>query len=131
MNGGFFTQNKRLLVLGALGLLLSCCGFVGLLFGGINTTLKTSGAYGQAVGRAVADSRVQAALGAPVNPGWMVTGSVESDPNRSTARLKVPLEGSMRSGTLSIDAEKTSAEWHFTHLTVEVDHGASIDLLPK
>lgn len=120
------TQNK---VLGATGVLLTLVGFSGLIFGGINATLKSSGAYGQGLARAVGDARVQAALGAPVNPGWLVTGSVKANPSKSTAFLQVPLEGAMRTGSLSISAEKQSADWEFRILKVDVAGKPSIDLL--
>lgn len=121
---GFFAQNKRVVVLGGLGLTLGVFGFTGLLFSGITTLFKSSWPYTTGVQRAVSDPRVQAALGTPVVPGWMVTGSMKGN----TARLNVPLEGPAKTGTLRIDARSQDA-WQFKTLVVEIDSAPSIDLL--
>jgi hypothetical protein len=127
---GFFAQNRRLVILGGLGLLLVAVGFGGLVFGGVTHLLKGSWPYTTGVARAVADPRVQQALGSPVVPGWMVTGSLKGDfAAGSTARLAVPLEGASRPGTLRIAAHARSDVWELDLLRLELEGAPSIDLL--
>ncbi len=122
-------RNKKLVVLGLAGLSLTCCGFFGLAFGGANATLKSSGAYSTGLARAVADARVRLALGAPLTPGWMVTGKVETSAAGSWAQLTVPLEGALRTGTLHLEARSAGGEWTFVRLEVKPAGTPPINLL--
>jgi len=115
--------------MGALGLALGLVGFLGLLLGGITTPLKSSWAYSAGVARAVADPRVRQALGEPVVPGWVVTGSVSAAGARSQAQLSVPLEGATRPGRLKLAAHATGNSWQFDQLQVAIDGAPSINLL--
>lgn len=124
----FFAENRRVVWLGGLGLALCCFGF-SLLMSGVNAEIKSSWPYNTGIARAVADPRVQRALGAPVEASWMVTGSLERGSRQSTAQLAVPLEGATKRGTLRIHARATQAAWQFERLEVAIDGASSIDLL--
>lgn len=123
-------MNKRLLSLGGLGAALATVGFVGLVFGGVTTTIKASPEYQQGVKRAVSDPRAQAAMGTPIVPSWIVTGKTSSSTDSSSARLNVPLEGPTRNGTLHIRARRFyDGPVEFDVLSLDVDGASTIDLL--
>ncbi|MCZ2154593.1 MAG: cytochrome c oxidase assembly factor 1 family protein [Bryobacterales bacterium] len=83
-----------------------------------------------ALTRAQRDERVRAALGEPVEPGWLVTGHVESSGVSESANLVIPLSGPRGAGTLYLNAARTGGTWRYTVLEVEVKQsGERISLL--
>ena len=118
---------KWVVPLGCLSLVLLALGLVAAVF----WLIKSSGAYSEAIERARADCEVQTALGAPVLPGWSVSGSVNVSGPSGHAEFATPLRGTHRSGTLYVTATKTAGEWHFELLQVApAGRTARIDLLP-
>ena len=116
---------KKLALLGGLGITLMCCGVFGLMFGGIRSSLKGSDPYRRGVLRATQDPRTQTLLGTPIEVGWMVSGELSTENGRSTADLKVPLDGPTRAATLHIQAHADgSGEWTWDTLKV-----GTLDLL--
>lgn len=116
-------------VLGVAAILLvvgSITLFVTLLFG----TMKSSGAYKQALVAVRADPAVAQALGTPVNAGFIVTGSVNVSGSSGDADLSIPVSGPQGKGTVHAKATKSMGEWQFTELVVEIAAtGERIDLL--
>jgi hypothetical protein len=95
----------------------------------VSLGIRSSGAYEEALARARADCELQAALGAPVEPGWLVSGSVDVTGPSGQADLAIPLAGARGSGTLYLTATKTAGRWAFELLEVEVEgRDARIDL---
>jgi hypothetical protein len=114
---------------GCLGILLSCGCLSAIIFGVTYSALKGTGVYVDAVAAATQSHEVQEALGAPVDAGFMMQGSVNVDDEGGRANFSVPLQGSKKEGSLRVEAYKQGGDWHFTTLTVEVPGQDSIDLL--
>ena len=116
-------------VLGVIVILLavgSIALFVTLLF----STMKSSGAYKQALVAARADPAVEQALGAPIDAGFIVSGSVSVSGSSGDADLSIPVSGPKGKGTLHVRATRSMGEWQFTELVLEVAQtGERIDLL--
>jgi hypothetical protein len=94
-------------------------------------TMRSSDAYQVAVSTAVHDSAVLAELGAPVEPGWYMTGQIKVSEAEGHANLAIPVSGSRSSGTLQVVADKVAGKWTFQALSLRVKGRAtSIDLLP-
>lgn len=117
-----------------LGLLVTCCvvtvvcamGIVGTVFG----AMRQSEPYQVGVERAVNDTAVVEALGAPIEPAFLFSGSVEQDLSGGFAELQIPLEGSRASGTLYVSAIRVAGTWEYTVLELVIDSsGERIDLL--
>ena len=109
-----------LLVVGSIAL------FVTLLFG----TMKSSGAYKQALVAVRADPTVTQALGAPINGGFIVSGGVSVRGSSGVADLSIPVSGPKGKGTVYAKATKSMGGWQFTELVVEIKRtGERIDLL--
>jgi len=107
-------------------ILLFIAGLVTLVFG----SMKSSDPYRHAVQVATHDPRVIAALGAPVNTGWLISGSVNISNDSGNADLAIPLSGSMHKGTIHVVAKKSDGVWSYENLSVRIPETEErIDLL--
>ena len=97
-------------------------GLAALVFGLIDHFFRSSSPYREALRQAAEDSRVQAALGSRIRPGWWVMGSLATDgsgPGESgSAELEIPLRGNRASGRLSIRARESGGVWSFERIEV-------------
>ncbi len=99
---------------------------VGLVFGLIKSTTP----YQQALAKAQKDPVVIGRLGAPINGGLLVSGSVNLSGGAGQANLAIPLQGSKASGTLYVEARQSAGTWTYSTLTVRPDGpGEPISLL--
>ncbi len=113
-----------------LALILMCVSCAALLMTTVFGAIKSSDVYKQALTQAQVNPEVIAALGEPVEPGFLVSGSVETSGQAGQADLSIPLSGPQASGTLYVSAVKEAGEWQFNRLEVVVeDSGERIDLL--
>lgn len=99
-------------------------GILALVFG----AMKSSGPYQHAMARAQADPAVTAALGTPIQAGWLVQGNFSSNGPDGEANLSIPLDGAKADGTLFVVAKKHAGEWHYETLAVNVEGGERIVL---
>jgi hypothetical protein len=111
--------------------ILCCTGvFIGVIFTVVFGALRSSDAYTEAVAIATTDPAVVEALGAPIEPGWFVSGEINVNGNSGTANLTIPLNGSKNDGSLQAAATKQNGVWVFSILQVTVDgQTGSINLL--
>jgi cytochrome oxidase complex assembly protein 1 len=121
---------KWFVPIGCLGLLVIGVGvivlFVSIIFG----ALKSSDAYTQALAKARANPTVISELGQPIEPGWLVSGSVNVSGPSGNADLSIPVSGPKKSGTIYVVARKSAGEWQFNRLEVDVEgRGSRINLL--
>jgi len=100
-------------------------GIIAVVIGGI----RNSDVYSGARNAAERDSRVIAALGAPMQPGWWVMGNVKLENRTGSADLEFPLIGSRQRGTVHAVAELENERWRYTTLTVTPKSGPVIDIL--
>ncbi|HLW63871.1 MAG TPA: cytochrome c oxidase assembly factor Coa1 family protein [Gemmataceae bacterium] len=124
------------LPIGCLVVIAVCGGLVGgIAYMGLNI-IKTSQPYTDAVNKAKADPAVQAALGNPVEAGWMMNGSVNQTNNNGVksgdADLTVPLTGPKGSGNVHVVGKVVNNNWEYSKLEVTIDGtGQKIDLRPQ
>jgi hypothetical protein len=90
---------------------------------------RSSGAWKEAVSRAVSHPDVVSALGPPVRPGAWVGGRLAVSGPRGNAAFTVPLHGQSCGGALRVVARKEGGVWRFDLLQVQVRGGPCIDLL--
>lgn len=92
--------------------------------------LKTSDAYKDALARAKANPAVVAALGTPIEAGLFVSGSISVSGTSGDAELAIPISGPRGKGTVYVEARKSSGQWGFGKLVVEIaGTGERINLL--
>ncbi|MBI3179686.1 MAG: hypothetical protein HYZ27_08480 [Deltaproteobacteria bacterium] len=110
----------------------SCGGCIALLVSGITGAIKSTDVYADAVRLAKRDARVIAALGEPIETGFLPSGSVEVSGPSGSADLAVTLKGSRGEGTLFIKAQKSVGRWQYEVLEVQAAGAAErIQLLGK
>ena len=102
--------------------------FMSVLFG----AMRSSDVYTTAMQRARDNPQVVAALGAPIEPAWYLTGNLETSGTSGKADLKIPISGPKGEGQLSIAAVKSAGQWKYSTLIVDVDgQRTPIDLQPE
>ncbi|NOT88149.1 MAG: hypothetical protein HOP03_08195 [Lysobacter sp.] len=102
--------------------------FMSVLFG----AMRSSDVYTTAMQRARDNPQVVAALGAPFEPAWYLTGHLETSDTSGKADLQIPISGPKGEGDLTIAAEKSAGQWTYSTLIVAIDgQTAPIDLLPE
>lgn len=107
--------------LGALVIAIVVIGFVGGLLFFIMSSFKSSPVYQRAMDAARSDPSVTAALGTPIESGWLITGSISEQGLSGDADLIIPIAGPRRGGTLYASARKGNGAWQFYTLAVKVD----------
>ncbi len=128
---GWWSRNwKWVIPVGCLGMLASCGCLGALIFAGVFGAIKNTGAYTEAVAVAMSDSEVQATLGTKIDTGFP-QGSVNSNNGRSSADLRISLDGDKADGVLRVEAVDTGSGWSYSVLQVEVPGRQPIDLRDK
>jgi TonB family protein len=117
------------------GLLLLGVVAIGLIVMFVMGAVKSSVPYTQALAQAKTNPMLMAEMGAPIQAGWYVTGSISSSGSSSDANLSFPIYGPKKSGMLHVVATKNpfsavSGEWRLTELEAKVNgRGEPISLL--
>ena len=102
-------------------------GIMAAVFG----AMKSNEPYRHSVDIAVHDPLVIRALGAPVVPGWLPSGSINLNGDSGEADLSIPLKGSLHSGTLYVTARRAERIWSYQNMAVRVEGtDKRINLLP-
>ena len=120
---------RRTIILAASAAVLLIGLFVGGLLAIIFGALKSSEPYQHGVQIATNDPRVIAELGAPVKPGWLFRGSIQSSGSSGSADLNIRLQGSKTQGTLYVVARKSAGRWTYECLELRSEGQPDLDLL--
>lgn len=120
-SGGCLKGAGCLIVIIGLGGALACGGFVFGLFTLITGAIKSSEPYKHGVAQAQSLPAVQQALGEPIEPGWLITGSINISGNDGECDIVVPLSGPEGSGQLYVKADKRAGKWSYDVLEVHLD----------
>ena len=107
-----------------LGAIAACVITFGVFY-----AIKKTDVYKMARDKVTTDARVNAALGAPVEAGFWVTGSVNIDGSGGTANVKFPVSGSKLGAKVNAEATIENGAWVFKQLLVHPDSGPDIDVL--
>jgi hypothetical protein len=67
---------------------------------------------------------VTAALGEPIQEGFFVAGSIQTDGSAGAAALQIPVSGPRGKGTLDVEARKRLGVWHFDHVVLILEGDA-------
>lgn len=121
---------KWVVPVGCLTAVAGTLAFIALIVAFVFGLIRGSTPYRQALARAQADPLVISRLGAPINGGFFVSGSVRLSGDEGQAKLAIPLQGSRGSGTLLVRAHQTNGRWTYSQLMLQPDgSGGSISLL--
>jgi hypothetical protein len=112
--------------------LLCCCVTPVLIFMGVFSAIKASDPYVNSLQMVQTSPQVQAELGTPITPGFMMQGNIHSDLSSGggDAEIYYPVSGPDGSATVDVKATRTAGQWTFDVVTVTIDDtGETIDLL--
>ncbi|MDP2273365.1 MAG: cytochrome c oxidase assembly factor Coa1 family protein [Archangium sp.] len=125
----WFSRNwKWLLPVGCL-VPLMCCGVFGVgTYAAVSAVIQNSGAYAGAIREVNANPEVADTLGAPVKPGFGMSGSVKENNASGSADFTVPLTGSKGEGSMHVVARRENGQWSYSTITVTAG-GKTIDVL--
>jgi hypothetical protein len=124
------STSRRWWLLGCLSLLalLLCLGVCTGLVAFVFELLKSSEPYSESLRRAQAHPDVVAALGEPIEPGWLVTGEVRLNNDAGHARLSYTVSGPRGSAAIAVIAVKDRGLWEYQQMTATLPSGERIDL---
>lgn len=111
-----------LLVVLAIG---GCAAFFAFVVG----SMKSTGAYAEAIERVQRNPDAIAALGEPITASWMIEGHFNDSGDTGDARYSLPVSGPNGSGTLRVQAVKRDGIWRFQQLELAPEGGGTIELL--
>lgn len=119
----------KIVAAGCAVLFVAFCAFLAVIMVVAFGALHHTDAFRAAFGRASHDPRVKAALGAPIEAGLIIRGSVGSEGGNGQANIHFSLLGTRQNAQVHVVGEREGREWHYTVMTVEPDRGDAIDLL--
>ena len=118
---------KWLLAVTFLGLVVFSTGIFALIVEG----MRSSDVAQEALARAQANPAMVQRLGARIDEGWMMSGSINQATGGSgDAQLAVPISGPKGSATVYVIASKVAGTWNYSQILAAIDgSGEKIDLL--
>ena len=116
---------------GCLAIVIAGVAFVAFLVFVVFAAMRSAEPYKDGLERARGDARVQQALGAPIEPGWLMSGSIQTKNRSGDCDISIPLEGSKQKGTLRVIGTKDDGRWTYTKMLVTPATGPPIDLLEE
>ncbi len=106
----------RWIVTGTAGVL----AFAGLLLALVMGAFRSSDPYRMAVAAVEPSPAARQQLGAPIEPGWLVLGSIRAGFQSGRAVMRIPVSGPRDEGTLRVEAARKAGVWKLTLLRLEV-----------
>jgi TPR repeat protein len=119
----------RILVLAALAVFAAAILGIGGIGYFVFRSVRLSEAYRMAMAEAGRSRAVRDALGDPIEPGLLTTGTVGVTGPSGEADLRIPVSGPKGEGALYVRATKTAGAWTMTLLQFEGGGVARVDLL--
>ncbi|MGH8444642.1 MAG: cytochrome c oxidase assembly factor Coa1 family protein, partial [Solimonas sp.] len=91
----------------------------GAMFMSVTGALKNNDAYRTSLSQIRANEEVKAALGEPIEAGYFVTGSINTNGPDGQAALQYSLKGSKAEGEAYVYASKHAGRWILLQVVVE------------
>jgi cytochrome oxidase complex assembly protein 1 len=119
---GWFGRNWKWFVpVGCLSIVAVVCAVVAAGAYFVFGTIKSSDVYQQALAKARSNQAVVGELGEPIEPGWLVSGTISVRDDSGNADLRIPVSGPKKSGAVYATAIKKQGKWDITALEVEIE----------
>ncbi len=107
-------------------------GFIGLIFYGVTSMIRSSEVYQMALQSARKNPELVSALGEPIVEGIFITGNISEGGASGSADLAIPISGPRGEATLYVVARESAGQWTFRRLIVEISKTEDrIDLLQE
>jgi hypothetical protein len=125
----WFQRHWKAVVITILVLVVaSILAMVGGIVGLVMWSIRQSDVFRMAMERARQNPQVVQQLGTPIEPGWLVSGSIQLENDAGTANLTIPIHGPSQKAKMYLDARKRMGEWTFNSLVVKTASGEEIDV---
>jgi hypothetical protein len=109
---GWWASNwKWCLPVGCAALVLLFAGAIAGLFALVAGSLRSSWAHAEGLRLARHHPDVVAALGEPIDTGWLVSGSIRVTGPSGEADLAIPVQGPKGKATLYVIAHRRAGQW--------------------
>ena len=106
--------------------------FVFVIYGAVTGAIRSSDAYQEGMNRARSNPEVVAALGEPIESGWLISGSINVNGPSGNVDVSIPISGPKGSGTLYVVGTRNAGRWQYSTMAVEIPGRASrIDVRPR
>lgn len=92
-------------------------GIIAIAFG----AMRSSTPYQEALLAVNAESTAIEALGSPIEAGWLMSGSIETNGGSGTASFSIPVSGPRGAGTIYVEAYQSGGQWNYDQLYLEVE----------
>ena len=130
-NGGRGRNWVGIILAGCAGLLLLVALGVAALVFFVFGAIKRSDVYEQALAAVRSSPSAIAALGEPIEAGFLVSGSVNVSGGAGDANISFPVSGPSAKGQVHAAATREAGAWVFTALHLSIDGGETLDLLAE
>lgn len=128
---GWIRRNPGCAIALICAAILLCIGlFVGGLFAIIMAALRSNDAYRTTVAAAQADPALRQALGTPIEPHWLVLGSIHVSGSSGSANLTITVSGPKGSANIQTVATMRNNRWTFERMEAFTDAEVTVDLRP-
>lgn len=112
--------------------LLVVFSFIGLIFYGVSSMMKSSDPYQVGVQAAKENPEVVAAIGEPISEGFFTSGNINTNGSSGEANLAIPISGPKGDAIIQLDATQSLGRWTFKGLVVDIEKtNDRIDLLQE
>jgi hypothetical protein len=128
---GWFARNwKWFIPSGCLTLLVLLFALIAGIVSIVEMSIKSSGAYTQALAQVEAAPVVSSTIGLPLKQGWFVSGSINTSGDAGEADISFSVSGPKGSGKIYAVSKEAAGVWHSETLQLQPDGQADrIDLL--
>lgn len=110
-------------------LVVGMAAFVAFIVFVVFASMRSATPYKDGLARAQADPRVIEALGAPIEPGWFLSGSISTSGRSGKCDIDIPLKGSKQNGSLHVVGSREGGRWTYSRMLLTPDKGDPIDVL--
>jgi hypothetical protein len=111
-------------------LLVLVFAFIAGIVSIVEMSIKSSGAYTQALTQVQAAPAVISAIGLPLKQGWFVSGNISTSGDAGDADISFSISGAKGSGKVYAVSKEVAGVWHSETLQLQLDGQADrIDLL--
>jgi hypothetical protein len=119
---GWFGRNWKWFVpVGCLSMVLMIVVFIAAVVYFAFGPIKSSTVYQEAITKTRSNADVIRELGEPIEPGWLISGTINVNESSGNADLSIPVSGPKKSGTVYVVATKKMGKWDIYGLEVAVE----------
>jgi len=106
---------------GCTALILVVVAVIGVIVFGVFGLLKKSQPYADSIAAVKANPAAVEALGEPIKPSFMVSGSINFENGDGTAEMRIPVSGPKAEGSIQVEGTKDGSGWTYPVWELRVD----------